>query len=183
MTHLKTALPILVLVLLLVAPTSAPVASPERIAVVDLRHAIEGTSDFQRAAEEWTVAMTAETADLSAKQEEIRQAQEKLAAEQEGLNESAIQTRVRMVNELQREFDRMNADVQQQLNGLRERLILPITAKVDEAIREFAKANNLALVLDISNPQVGLVLTDGTIDITAAIVDHIENPETSEDIP
>ncbi len=181
--HLKTTLPVLFLTLSLGMPTLTQTTGPNLIAVVDLQHAIEATSDFQMAAERWTLAMRAETADLSAKQEELRQAQDRLAAEQEELNESARTRQVRTVNALQREFDRMNTDVQNDLNGLREQLILPITAKVDRAIREFAEENNLALVLDISNPQVGLALSDDTIDITAAIVDYIESPITLESNP
>ena len=182
-TLLNTALPVFGLILWLHMPAPAQTTGPDMIAVVDLRQAIEGTSDFQRASEEWTLAMTSETADLSAKQEELRQAEERLAAEQDELNEPTNTTLIRTVNELRREFDRMNADVQNELNGLRERLILPITAKVDRAIREFAEENNLALILDISNPQVGVALKDDTVDITAAIVDYIETPVTSEDIP
>jgi Skp family chaperone for outer membrane proteins len=182
-TRLRIVLPVLVLILSLDISTLAQTAGSEMIAVVNLQHAIESTSDFQRAAEEWTVAMTSETADLSAKQKELRQAEEKLKAEQDGLNESTSTSLVRIVNELQREFDRMNADVQTELNDLRERLILPITEKVDQAIRGFAKENDLALILDISNPQVGIALSDDTLDITAAIVDYIERPLRSEDIP
>ena len=77
----------------------------------------------------------------------------------------------------------MNGDVQMQLNDLRERLILPITANVDRAIRDFAEENSLALILDVSNPQVGLLFTDGMIDITAAIVDYIETSLQPEDVP
>ena len=183
MTSLEIALPALVLILSLGMTTLAQTTDPNTITIVNLQHVIEATSDFQRAAEEWTLAMRAETGPLSSKQEELRQAQDRLAAEQEGLNESARTRLVRTVNELQREFDRMNADVQTELNNLREQLILPITAKVDRAIRDFAGANNLLLILDISNPKVGLVLTDDTIDITATIVDYIETREMLADSP
>ena len=54
---------------------------------------------------------------------------------------------------------------------------------VDQAIREFAEENNLAVILDMFNPQVGLVLAAGTIDITAAIGEYIENPVASEGVP
>ena len=183
MTSLEIALPALVLTLLLGMTTLAQTTDPNTIAIVNLQHAIEGTTDFQRAAEEWTLAMRSETDGLSLKQEELRQAQDSLAAEQEGLNESARTRLVRTVNELQREFDRMNTDVQNDLNGLREQLILPITAKVDRAIRDFAGTNNLLLIFDISNPEVGLVFTDDTIDITTTIVDYIETGGRSADIP
>ena len=182
-TPLEIALPAFVLIMWLCMPTLAQTTGPNTIAVVDLQHAIEGTSDFQRAAEQWTLAMTAETADLSAKQEELRQAEERLAIEQKGLRESTDTTLIQTVNELQREFDRMNADVQNDLNNLREQLILPITAKVDRAIQEFAEENDLVLILDISNPRVGLALSDDTLDITAAIVDYIESPLTLENNP
>ena len=177
-TRLRIAIPALVFVLTNALALQAQTTGPNRIAVVNIQHVIEGTSDFQRAAEKWTVAMTVETASLSAKQEELRQAEARLAAERESLTGPALTRLVRTVSELQREFDRMNADVQSELNGLRERLLLPITTKVDRAIQKFAEENDLALSLDISNPTVGLALTDETIDITAAIVDYIESPTT-----
>lgn len=176
--QLRIAFPALVFVLSNALSTQAQTAGPDMIAVVNIQQVIEGTFEFQRAAEKWTVAMTVETAGLSAKQAELRQAEARLAAEQEGLTEPALTRLVRTVSELQIEFDRMNADVQSELNGLRERLILPITAKVDRAIQKFAEENNLALILDISNPEVGIALTNDTIDITAAIVDYIESPIT-----
>ena len=182
-TPLEKALPAFVLIMWLCMATLAQTTGPNTIAVVDLQRAIEGTSDFQRAAEQWTLAMTAETSDLSAKQEELRQAEERLAIEQKGLRESTDTTLIQTVNELQREFDRMNADVQNDLNNLREQLILPITAKVDRAIQAFAEENDLVLILDISNPRVGLALSDDTLNITAAIVDYIESPLTLENNP
>ena len=182
-THLKITLHLLVLVLSADTLTSAQTTGINLIAVVDLQRTIEGTSEFQRAAEKWTLAMNAETGSLSAKQEELRVAKERLAAGEEEPNSSASLTLVRNVNTLQREFDRMNGDVQRQLNDLRERLILPITANVDRAIRDFAEENSLALILDVSNPQVGLLFTDGMIDITAAIVDYIETSLQPEDVP
>jgi Skp family chaperone for outer membrane proteins len=182
-TQLRIAFPALVFVLSNALSIQAQTTGPNMIAVVNIQHVIEGTVEFQRAAEKWTVAMTVETAGLSAKQEELRQAESKLAAEQQGLTEPALTRLVRTVSELQREFDRMNADVQTELNGLRERLILPITATVDRAIQKFAEENDLALILDISNPEVGIALTNDTIDITATIVDYIEHPTTSGNNP
>ena len=155
----------------------------DMIAIVDLQRAIEGTSDFEEAAQEWTLAMTAQTGNLSAKQEELRQAEERLANGEENLTDRARTELGRTIDRLQREFDRMNMDVQNDLNSLREQLILPITVKVDQAVRTFAEENDLLLVLDVSNPQVGLVLTNRTVDITDTIIRQIEKSPASEDVP
>ncbi len=181
-TRPKLALAVPALALLLNIFTQAQSISPNVIAVVDLQHAIEGTADFRTAAEQWTAAMHAETAGVSAKQEELRLAREMLAAE-EALNDSASSALVQSVDALQREFDRMNADVQSQLNDLREQLILPIAAKVDQAIQQFAEENSLVLILDLSNPMVSILLNDDTIDITAALVDSMVQGQKSEDLP
>ncbi len=162
---------------------AAQTVDANMIAVVDLQRAIEGTSDFKEAAQEWTLAMAAQTGDLSAKQEELRQAEVRLASREEDLADSARTELGRTIDRLQKEFDRMNMDVQNDLNGLREQRILPITVKVDQVVRKFAEENDLLLVLDVSNPQVGLVLTNRMVDITDAIIGRIEKPLASEDVP
>ena len=176
---------LLIVTIVVAVQISAPAQTVDAnmIAVVDLQRAIEGTSDFKEAAQEWTLAMTAQTGDLSAKQEELRQAEDRLANGEEDLTDRARTELGRTIDRLQREFDRMNTDVQNDLNGLREQLILPITVKVDQAVRTFAEENDLVLVLDVSNPQVGLVLTNRTVDITDTIISQIEKPLASGNIP
>ena len=156
-------------------PVVAQTADTGKIGVIDLQRAVEENSYYHEAAEQWTEMMTSQSAEITLKQEELRTAQERLATQQRGLNERARANLVSEIDRLQTEFERMSEDLQQDLNALREQLLLPITERVDDAIRAHVQENGFTLILDASNPRTGSLFVGDSIDITDDVLSRLEN--------
>ena len=96
------------------------------------------------------------------------------------MSESAVLQLNRDIERMTTDLNRMNEDIQIELDQYRQELLLPVAQRVDETIQLYAKENSFSLILDISNPDVGLAFATDAANITENI---IELMNTSEEPP
>ena len=157
-----------------------------QIGVVDLAGAVEGSDAGQAAAAQWNERANERGSDLQAKQDQVRGAEARLQAEGTGMSEVAIQQLSRDIERMTTDLNRMNEDIQIELDGYRQELLLPIAQKVDETIRQYAQENGFLLVLDVSNPDVGLAFANDAANITENIIELmnvVEEPPPGDPPP
>jgi outer membrane protein len=149
-------------------------AEPTKIGVVDLQRAVEGSPDFLKAGEAWTVEMNRLSAEITTKREQLQSMQEQLRTQQSTLNETARLQLVQRIEKLETELDQMVEDGQIALNALREQLLLPLTQQVDQLLLAYARENGFDLVLDASNPNAAVIFSDDLINVTEDVIRYLE---------
>ena len=151
-----------------------------KIGVVDVVGAVEGSDAGQTAATQWNDRANERGSELQSKQDQLRGAQARLQAEGSAMSESAVLQLNRDIERMTTDLNRMNEDIQIELDQYRQELLLPVAQRVDETIQLYAKENSFSLILDISNPDVGLAFATDAANITENI---IELMNTSEEPP
>ena len=124
-----------VLALLTLLVPAAGFGQGTKVGMVDLQRVVEQSADYLVAAEEWTARFEERSADFQATEAEALAEQEKLDATPNTLTEAERNAVIRNVDRLQRQLTRMNEDIQVELDGLREELMMPIAEKADGLIR------------------------------------------------
>ena len=149
-------------------------AQVSKIGVINLAQAVETSAEGRKAAEQWTARMTERTAELQAMQQELVAAQQQVQTPEPGASEAQLLQLNRAVERLTTDMTRLNEDVDLELNALRQELLIPITAKVDQAIAAYAQENGFTVIIDSSNPQSSLIFIQEIADITTEIIRRVD---------
>ncbi len=159
---------------LLLSPVTLGAQSASKIGVINLAQAVETSAEGRQAAEQWTARMTERTAEIQAKQQELVAAQQQVQTPEPGASEAQLLMLNRNIERMTTDLNRLNEDVDLELNALRQELLIPITAKVDQAIAVYAQENGFTLIIDSSNPQSGLLFVEDIADITTEIIRRVD---------
>ena len=159
---------------LVMSPVTLDAQSVSKIGVINLAQAVETTAEGRKAAEQWTTRMTERTVEIQAKQQELVASQQKAQTPPPETSEAELLQLSRAVERLTTDLNRMNEDIDLELNALRQELLIPITAKVDLAIAAYAQENGFTLIIDSSNPQSGLIYIQDVADITTEIIRRVD---------
>lgn len=162
------------LAVLLLLPASLQAqdsANNFKVAVVNVVGAVEGSDAGQAAAIQWNERANERGSELQSKQDELRGAQARLQTDGSGMTESAILVLNRDIERITTDLNRMNEDIQIELDEYRQLLLLPVAQRVDETIQKYAKDNAVSLVLDVSNPDVGLAFANEAANVTEDIIE------------
>jgi outer membrane protein len=150
--------------------TAAPTGGA-KVGIIEIQQVIaatnEGTRDLEALQKKFDPKRT-ELQNLSA---EVDGLQKQLTAQGDKMNEEARNTLVKSIESkkksLQRSGEDAQADYQQQVNEVLNRLM----QKMGPVIDKYAKDNGYTLIIDASNPQTPLIWASPTVDISKAIVD------------
>ena len=159
---------------LLMSPVTLDAQSVSKIGVINLAQAVETSAEGRKAAEQWTARMTERTVEVQAKQQELVASQQKAQTPAPEASEAELLQLSREVERLTTDLNRLNEDIDLELNALRQELLIPITAKVDQAIATYAEENGFTLIIDSSNPQSGLIYIQDVADITTEIIRRVD---------
>ena len=159
---------------LLMSPVTLDAQSVSKIGVINLAQAVETSAEGRKAAEQWTTRMTERTVEVQAKQQELVASQQKAQAPAPETSEAELLQLNREMERLTTDLSRLNEDIDLELNALRQELLIPITAKVDQAIAAYAQENGFTLIIDSSNPQSGLIYIQDIADITTEIIRRVD---------
>lgn len=152
--------------------TAAPAgANTTHIGVINIQGAIVNTNEGKRDFEALTKKFEPTQTKLKALNDDIENDKKQLQAQQDKLNDEERAKRVRDIEtkqkSLQRQLDDAQTDFQQQQSELGNR----IANKMIEVIDKYAKANNLAMIIDVSGQQSPVLWAAEQVNITPAIVD------------
>ncbi len=150
--------------------TAAP-TGPTKVGIIEIQQVIaatnEGTRDLEALQKKFEPKRT-ELQNLSA---EVDSLQKQLTTQGDKMNEDARNNLVKSIENkkktLQRSGEDAQADYQQQVNELLNRLM----QKMGPVIDKYAKDHGYTLIIDASNPQTPLIWAAPSVDISKPIVD------------
>ncbi len=153
--------------------TSAPAGSANltKIGVINIQGAIVNTNEGKRDFEALTKKFEPTQAKLKALNDEIENDKKQLQAQQDKLNDEERAKRVRDIETKQKNLQRQLDDAQTDFQGQQSELGNRIANKMIAIIDKYAKANGLAMIIDVSGQQSPVLWAAEQVNITPAIVD------------
>jgi Skp family chaperone for outer membrane proteins len=148
-------------------PTGPP---PTKVGVIDIQAAIFNTNEGRRDIETLAKKFDPKRAELNSLGEEIDNLKKQLAAQQDKLNEEERASRVRAIEQKQKNYQRLGEDAQADFQNQQNELVNRIGQRMLEVLRKYAETNNLAVVIDASNQSAGVLWAADQVNITPAIV-------------
>lgn len=145
---------------------------PTRIGIINLQAAVPNTLEGQAA----VAKMTREFVEpsnkrLEAMQTEIRDLTDKLQRGGNTLSQTAKDDQQAVIAAKTKIFNRAVEDYQADSEEKQRTLLDELSGKMRVVMSAYAKDNNLAIIIDSTNPNSGLVWASDTADITQGIID------------
>jgi outer membrane protein len=144
--------------------------TPVKVATIYVQNAILGTKDGQKAAQDLQTKFNPRRLELEKKKADIAAIQAQMRAGSATMSDAAKAKLARDFDssrtELKRASDDFDAEVQQE----ESKIMADLGQKVMDVIVKYSTQNGIALVVDVSNQQGGVLWADPSIDITPEIV-------------
>lgn len=168
------ALFILCLAMTAVAAAQAPTGStavPTKVGVIDIQRAILATNEGRRDFEALTKKFEPKQVELKTLNDEVENLKKALTAQGDKLNDDERANRSRTIQQKEKNLQRLLEDAQQEFQTQQSELAQRIGGKMMQVIENYARTNGIALVVDGSNPQSGLIWAAENTNISQQIVD------------
>jgi Skp family chaperone for outer membrane proteins len=157
---------------LVLASSLVMAQTPTRIGVINLQAAVPNTQEGQAAvAKLQREFVEPATKKLEAMQGEIRDLTDKLNRGGNTLSETAKNDQQSVITAKTKIFNRAVEDYQADSEENQRKLLDDLSTKMRAVMATYARDNNLAVILDSTNPNSGLIWASDTADITQGIID------------
>lgn len=173
-TRKAIALLILSLAITAVATAQAPTgttAVPTKIGVIDIQRAILATNEGRRDFEALTKRFEPKQLELKTLNDEVENLKKQLSAQGDKLNPDELANRNRTIQQKEKNLQRLLEDAQQDFQTQQNELAQRIGVKMIQIIETYARTHGIAVVVDGSNPQSGLIWAAEQSNISQQIVD------------
>jgi outer membrane protein len=154
------------------AAPSTPAIGTVKIGIISMQQAILASNEGRRDFEALSKKFEPKQAELKGQNDEVENLKKQLNTQGDKLNEQARATLVKNIESkqksLQRSLEDAQGDFQQQQNEILNR----VGGKMLEVLDKYAKDNNFALILDVSNQNSPVLWAGASTDVTKAIVDQ-----------
>ena len=158
---------------------------PTKVGVIHVQEALLSTKDGQKAANELQGKFAPKKTELEKKQGDINALQDQLRKGSATMNDDAKNKLMRDIDSkttsLKRDSEDFDADVQEEEGKVMQEL----GAKMMKVLEKYATDNGFGVILDVSNPQTGVLWRAAAVDITADIIALYDkaNPSTGGAAP
>ena len=143
---------------------------PTKVGVIHVQEALLSTKDGQKAANELQAKFAPKRSELEKKQTDINGLQDTLRKGSATMNDDAKNKLMREIDgkttSLKRDSEDFDADVQEAEGKVMQEL----GAKMMKVLEKYATDNGYGVILDVSNPQTGVLWRAAAVDITADII-------------
>ncbi|HPQ17175.1 MAG TPA: OmpH family outer membrane protein, partial [Bryobacteraceae bacterium] len=150
------------------------VITPQRVAVIRMRDAIESTQEGKKAIAELSSMVAARQAELRKEQAEIEALQKRLINGGSALNGGAAEDIRRDIEVKSRRFQRRLEDLQWEAQQRERAIYESIGGRMHKIIADFAEKNNFVLVMDVRDAVTPVVWASGVVNITGRIVQQYD---------
>ena len=155
-----------------------PAATPNKICVVNLQTAMLSTKDGQAAAEDFRTKFSEpEEKKLQARQQEITELSDKLQRGANTMSQTAQDDMKRTLDKKNTEYKRAVEDYQFDRDETQRKMLDDLSAKMQAVIDRFAQENACAVMLDITNPNSGIMWVATAAEVTRQIVDAYDKAQ------
>ncbi len=153
------------------APPAAPGPTPNKVGVIAIQTAIQGTKDGQAAAADLETRLGPRRKELEKQQNEIKDLQEKVQRGGNTLSASAKDDMQRQIDTKTKSFNRDVEDAQAEYEQESQKAINELGGKLVQVIERYAQQNGYSVILDVSNPNTPVLYASTAVDITKEIID------------
>jgi outer membrane protein len=169
----KTDLKILglaVATLVLAASAARAQQAPAKIAIINIQNAILATKDGEKAREQIRVKFEPRSKQIEAAGAEVQQLRSQLQKTANAISAEAREKLSREIDDKGKKLQWESEDFQSDLQQEEQKLVGEIGQRMIQIIDEYAKANNISVVLDVSSQASPVLWAATGIDITVDIV-------------
>jgi outer membrane protein len=153
------------------AGTAPSTPAPTKVGVINIQAAILATNEGRRDFEALTKKFEPKQAELKTLSDELDNLKKQLQAQGDKLNDDERANRARVIQQKEKNLQRLLEDAQQDFQNQQNELGSRIGQKMMDVIEKYARANGIAMIVDGSNPQSGLIWASETANISQQIVD------------
>ena len=160
-----------------VAQTARPAApapagpAPTKVGIINIELAIVGSNEGQRDFAALQKRFEPKQNELQTLNKEIEDLKKQLATQGDKLNDDARANLVKNIESKQKSLQRSAEDAQNDFQSQQKDLANQIGRKMLGVLDKYAKDNGYAVILDVSNPQSGVLWAGASTDVTKDIVD------------
>jgi outer membrane protein len=159
-----------VVALILTAP-ALPAQGPTKVGIINIQGAIVTTKDGEKARNAIRVKYDPRAKELEARNGELNKKKEALQKGANTLSADASEKLRREIEDIQKKLQWDSDDLQQELQTEEGKLVNEIGQRMIQVIDEYAKAQALTIVLDVSTQQSPVLWAANGIDITQQIIE------------
>lgn len=153
------------------AAAPATGAAPTKVGVIDIRRVIAATNEGRRDYEALIKKFEPKQKEVDGLKTELDQLKQQLQSAQ-NLNETDRATRVRTIEQKEKNLQRVAEDAQNDFNSEQQQIIGRIGNKLMDVVDKYARANGFSMVIDANAEQPGPVLwASEQVNISQAVLD------------
>jgi outer membrane protein len=154
------------------APAAAPAGPPPtKVGIINIEMAIVGSNEGQRDFVALQKRFEPKQNELQALGKEVDDLKKQLNTQGDKLNDEARANLVKNIEQKQKNLQRSLEDAQNDFQTQQKELANQIGRKILVVLDQYAKNNGFAVILDVSNPQSGVLWAGASTDVTKEIVD------------
>jgi outer membrane protein len=153
------------------APNTA-IAPPTKIGTIAIQYAIVNTNEGQRDLETLEKKFEPKQGELESARKELESLSAQLQQQGAKLNEDEVTKRRQSIDQKQKAYQRNVEDAQNDFQQQQAEIGNRIGQKMLDVLDKYAKANNLAMVIDIGSQNTPVLWRAETVDITKAVIDQ-----------
>lgn len=150
------------------APAGSP---PTKVGIINIELAIIGSNEGQQKFSALQKRFEPKQNELQALNKEVEDKKKTLNTQGDKLNDEARTALVKEIEQKQKVLQRSAEDAQNDFQTQQKDLASEIGRKILQTLDKYAKENGYAVILDVSNPQSGVLWAGASSDVTKDIVD------------
>jgi len=153
--------------------TPAPAVGPagNKVGVISIQGVIAMTNEFRRDFEQLATKYEPKKKELEGLRAEIDKLKADLNTQQDKLSDAERSTRIRTLEQKQKNYDRLLEDANNEFNGDQNQIVQRIFEKVMKTVESYAKTNNYSMVVDVSSQNGPVLWAAEQVNISQQVLD------------
>jgi len=162
------------------APATGAVVNSGKIGIVNIQDAIIATNEGKKEFDALQARFAPKQNELKTLNDEVENLKKDLQAKSDKLNEEERNKQVKALEGKQKTLQRNYDDAQTEFQQAEQEVVNRIGGKMLNVLEKYARTNNYAVILDVSNPQTPVLWASQGTNITKELVDayNSESPIT-----
>lgn len=141
-----------------------------KIAIINMRAAILGTKEGQKASQELMAKVDPKRKEFAARQNEIAQLEQQLQKAETVMSDDKKEELARSIDEKKKRLQRDTQDAEEELQGEQQKMLQGLAQRMSAIVDKYAKDNGYALVIETSNPSTPVVYASSQVDVTKEMI-------------
>jgi outer membrane protein len=141
-----------------------------KMAILNMARAMEATMDGKQAIAEFQAKLTAKQNDLQKKNIEVEEMKKQLQSQGQTLADEARAALVKKIEQGTVELTRSQEDAQKEFGQMQQEIYSRLSVKMGPLVDQYAKENQITIIMDPSAQSSQVVYYDPSIEITDDIV-------------